>query len=376
MKNILYIRPDESSKSGIRKYSDVFMSAVSKYALNEFCLTDLNEHLVGCDSKKDIVNRIDSLLRNGFFNDFDIILAEIGLSEDREYFIYQLIKRKAQQLDCYVVLHDAPKTIVNHISALKSVQDNFLVRVFRKTFNETVGRLLDNAFLKSNNKKIIVFSRDAKKILHKKGIEANFLPLMSFYEISEKNQIMQYKAGDEIILGFCGFIAAHKGLDILIDASIELLQKGVPLKVVIGGEPLTKKDRNYLDEQVDKINKAGFYERIKFLGYIDDEAMPNFFQSIHLLVLPYRSIGTSSSSGPLKWARSFYLPVLLSRSNVFKDESEAESIFFNESSSHDLFYKVESLYNGVLIIDYDHLKTTTNTYSQPVVIEGLKCIIQ
>lgn len=347
-KKILYIRPDHYSKSGIRKYSDVFMGALSKYASNEFCLIDINECLTGCVSKKEIVYRIDSLLRKGFFNNFDIALAEIGLNEDREYFLYQLIKKKVQCLDCYVVLHDAPKTIVNHISALKMFQGNLLVRIFRKVFNETVGRLIDNNFLQSNNKKIIVFSKGAKASLHKKGIEAHLLPLMSFYELDKKIDRMKYISGEDFVLGFCGFISSHKGLDLLIDAAIELLAEGVHIKVIIGGEPLTKQDELYLDAQIEKVKNGNLNESIKLLGYIDDANMPDFFQNIHLLVLPYRSIGTSSSSGPLKWARPFGVPVVASNTQVFVEsiEDKVDGFLFEEGSVADLKAVIVSAINS------------------------------
>ena len=91
-------------------------------------------------------------------------------------------------------------------------------------------------------------------------------------------------------IGIFGRVRHQKGLDILIDALIPILKENPAPTVVIVGET-TPTHQSYLDEQLNKMAKAGLSDRVVLLGKQPFSKIPVLFRSMSLVAALSRNEG-------------------------------------------------------------------------------------
>lgn len=120
-----------------------------------------------------------------------------------------------------------------------------------------------------------------------------------------------------------GLIVKNKNLPILVDAVNNLYEKGIKdIQIVIRGKGYA------IDELKNHIRYPEIVDAQ--FGYVDNEEIPNLFNSCHYLVLPYKEM---SQSGPFKVAMQYNLPLITSDLPGFTDEmsiGETGFVFKND----------------------------------------------
>lgn len=103
------------------------------------------------------------------------------------------------------------------------------------------------------------------------------------------------KTNDDVVITFVGRLERRKGIDLLLEALPKLLRGNERVKVRIVGE-------DYKDSSTGRTNAESFaaanvgaswLDRVKFLGYVDDEGLREEFESCDIFVAPsrYESFG-------------------------------------------------------------------------------------
>lgn len=143
------------------------------------------------------------------------------------------------------------------------------------------------------------------------------------------------------ILAF-GKWGTYKRLELLIDAfqRVAKLLPNVNLTIAGGDHPKT---RGY----VDSVAKVHASDRISFLGYVAEEAIPDLFRDASLAVMPYTS--SAGSSGVAHLAAQYGVPVLASDILDFRELAANEGIairYFKLGSTDSLVEQMLSALNS------------------------------
>lgn len=91
-------------------------------------------------------------------------------------------------------------------------------------------------------------------------------------------------------IGIFGRVRYSKGIDILVDAALEVLPKHPQATVIICGE-IQLEDQTYKNNMLRKITDANLEERILFLGKKPFEDLPNLFQGMTVVAALSRNEG-------------------------------------------------------------------------------------
>lgn len=91
-------------------------------------------------------------------------------------------------------------------------------------------------------------------------------------------------------IGIFGRVREQKGVDILVDAAIPLLEKHPDFTIIIGGE-ITPSNKAFADEQKAKAQAAGLEERIIFIGEQPFEMLPKLFRAMSIVAALSRNEG-------------------------------------------------------------------------------------
>jgi len=90
--------------------------------------------------------------------------------------------------------------------------------------------------------------------------------------------------GEEKVVLYVGRLDREKGLQTLIEAGAALKSSGVDFRlVVVGGG-------DYYDELVRYAGALGLTDSVKFLGPVDYEQVPNYYQAADIFVLPSKAL--------------------------------------------------------------------------------------
>jgi glycosyltransferase involved in cell wall biosynthesis len=123
---------------------------------------------------------------------------------------------------------------------------------------------------------------------------------------------------DHRILAF-GKWGTYKRLELLIEA-FERLRSALPnTKLIIGGGNHPK-----TPGYVEAMAKRYGSDRIVFLGYVAENAIPDLFRDASLAVMPYTS--SAGSSGVTHLAAQYGVPVIASDIQDFRELAESENI--------------------------------------------------
>jgi glycosyltransferase involved in cell wall biosynthesis len=126
----------------------------------------------------------------------------------------------------------------------------------------------------------------------------------------------------------------YKGLEYLVSAFAELLNKDRSYRLVIAGKP--KGSDDYWKQLQRTLERSGFRNRaIERIEYIPDEETELYFKAADVLVLPYTRI---FQSGVLFLGYSFGLPAIAADVGSLKEEiMEGRTGFvFKRGDSSDL----------------------------------------
>jgi glycosyltransferase involved in cell wall biosynthesis len=162
---------------------------------------------------------------------------------------------------------------------------------------------------------------------------------------SEAKRMLGIADNDKTLL-FFGNIAPYKGLEYLVSAFTQLLNKDRSYRLIIVGRP--KGSEDYWKQISERIARSGIRDRIiQRIEYIPDEETELFFKAADVLVLPYSHV---FQSGVLFLSYSFGLPAVVADVGNLKEEIiEGETGFvFKPQDSVDLAHKIEQYFHGEL----------------------------
>jgi glycosyltransferase involved in cell wall biosynthesis len=172
----------------------------------------------------------------------------------------------------------------------------------------------------------------------------NTVPNSSLSSAEAKRQL-GISSGEKALL-FFGNIAPYKGLEYLISAFAELLNKDRSYRLIIVGKP--KGPEDYWNRIQEAIAQSGVRDRmIERIEYIPDEQTELYFKAADVLILPYAHI---FQSGVLFLGYSFGLPAIAADVGNLKEEViDGETGFvFKARDSSDLASKIEDYFTSEL----------------------------
>ncbi|MEM7559368.1 MAG: glycosyltransferase family 4 protein [Planctomycetota bacterium] len=106
------------------------------------------------------------------------------------------------------------------------------------------------------------------------------LDTSDFEELDERSSNEQAPT-----IGYLARLAPEKGLDILIDAFLELAEQDDQVQLKIAGW-LGGQNQDYWSEQQEKLSAAGLSDRYQYVGEVDREGKLEFLRSIDVLSVP------------------------------------------------------------------------------------------
>lgn len=136
---------------------------------------------------------------------------------------------------------------------------------------------------------------------------------------------------DHRILAF-GKWGTYKRLELLIEAFNRVREKLPNVKLVIGGG-----DHPKTPGYVKSVAEQHASDRISFLGYVAENAIPDLFREASLTVMPYTS--SAGSSGVAHLAAQYGVPMIASAIQDFRELAEHEGIdirFFTPGNAESL----------------------------------------
>ncbi len=167
-----------------------------------------------------------------------------------------------------------------------------------------VGLFWSNGFLALSDQ----VAKDIKAFSHHKPVFRSELPIFIGYRNDPNQSGAQCRKAfgfhpDDKVLLFFGYIRHYKGLDLLLDSLVLLLQKDPTYALLIAGE--SYEDVGPITTFIAANNLS---ERVVFENsYIDNEAVYKWFKASDVVLLPYRS---ATQSGILNMAYGFEKPVV------------------------------------------------------------------
>ncbi len=113
-----------------------------------------------------------------------------------------------------------------------------------------------------------------------------------------------------LAIGFLSRMAPEKGLHLLVDAFVRLVQTGdVPgLRLRIAGYS-SRRSSAYVRAQRRRVDAAGLSSQVEFLGTLDGAAKRDFFRSIDVFAMP--SVHVESKALPVLEALAHGVPVVV-----------------------------------------------------------------
>jgi glycosyltransferase involved in cell wall biosynthesis len=130
-----------------------------------------------------------------------------------------------------------------------------------------------------------------------------------------------------LIFGF-GFGFKYKGIETAIDAVKHLKETDEKFKnilyVYVCSESVNNKSihDNYYDSLYEKIETEGLKDNVLLIkGFLEPEMLDIYLKTVKMVIFPYISGNNTvaGSSGAIKIAMSYDLPVIASNSNLFSD---------------------------------------------------------
>lgn len=178
---------------------------------------------------------------------------------------------------------------------------NIFISLFYRSTLLSVSKVI--VFEEYLKEKLSKFTYKDKIVVIPHGVES----FINMVKKDDARKILGLK--DEFIILYFGFIAWYKGTDWIVE---KIKNEDMKLIIAGGANPNHKDKKFYMDfvknvhDQAEKTNG-----KIITTGYIEEKQIPLYFSACDLVVMPYRTL--MSSSGPLSLALSFQKPFLISQ---------------------------------------------------------------
>ncbi|WP_410217191.1 glycosyltransferase family 4 protein [Paracoccus sp. (in: a-proteobacteria)] len=92
---------------------------------------------------------------------------------------------------------------------------------------------------------------------------------------------------DALLIGCFGRIRAQKGVDLLVQAGLDLLPARPRAQIIFTGR-ITSDNRAFADALQDRVRAAGLQDRIRFLGELPWDQVVRHYQALDLFAAPAR----------------------------------------------------------------------------------------
>jgi glycosyltransferase involved in cell wall biosynthesis len=168
-------------------------------------------------------------------------------------------------------------------------------------------------------------------------------------------------ADSDKTLLFFGNIAPYKGLEYLVSAFTQLLNKDRSYRLIIVGRP--KGSEGYWKQIHDRIARSGIRDRIiQRIEFIPDEEAEVYFKAADVLILPYAHV---FQSGVLFLGYSFGLPAIAADVGNLKEEiiEGQTGLVFKPQDSADLARKIGHYFNGELFRNLETRRAEIKAYA-------------
>ena len=178
---------------------------------------------------------------------------------------------------------------------------------------------------------------------------------------AEAKRMLGIADSDKTLL-FFGNIAPYKGLEYLVSAFAELLNKDRSYRLVIAGKP--KGSDDYWKQLQRTLERSGFRNRaIERIEYVPDEETELYFKAADVLVLPYTRI---FQSGVLFLGYSFGLPAIAADVGTLKEEiMEGRTGFvFKRGDSSDLARTIGRYFESELFRNLESRRFEIQEYAK------------
>jgi mannosyltransferase len=143
---------------------------------------------------------------------------------------------------------------------------------------------------------------------------------LSFFEGDDSINLSE-RYGFKFGIGLFGRVRSQKGVDLLVDAALDVLPKSPDWGVLIVGE-ITPDQEAFVSGLKDKITNAGLDKRILFLGKQSFDALPLLFRSVDIVCALSKNEGfgltvleAGASSKPVVATKAGAWPDILSLSD-------------------------------------------------------------
>lgn len=149
----------------------------------------------------------------------------------------------------------------------------------------------------------------------------------------------------ELRLGFMGQIKAHKGVDLIIDAVLPLLDNGANLSLSIWGTRAG--DPNY-GENLEKLTKG--YPQIHWEGSYNSSQLWDVLSTMDVLIIPSRWYENSPTV--ILEAQTFGLPVITTRLGGMQElvHHEKSGLLFELNDASDLRAQIKRLLDNPALL--------------------------
>lgn len=208
------------------------------------------------------------------------------------------------------------------------------------------------------SKKIIVHEQYFKNVLVKEyGVRADKISVIphGIENLKPTNKVkareMLNIKNDQHVVLFMGYLTGYKGIDLLIDGFAEYAKKDKKALLLIGaGEhPKFQRNKKYIsmyEEYKQKAAKKINADQYRWVGFVPENKLPDYFGASDVTILPY--IVCMASSGPMSISIAFEKPFLVS--DVFKKVFNNEMVIFKRTplalcDSISSYYKNISVYS-------------------------------
>jgi glycosyltransferase involved in cell wall biosynthesis len=177
---------------------------------------------------------------------------------------------------------------------------------------------------------------------------------------AEAKRRLDVSNGDKVML-FFGNITPYKGLEYLIAAFCELLEKDRSYRLLIVGRP--KGPQSYWSDIRRTIVNRNIGDRvIEKIEYVPDEETELYFKAADALVLPYAHV---FQSGVLFLGYNFGLPAIAADVGSLKNEivEGKTGLVFRPQDPSDLASKIDAYFKSELFSNLENTRSQIKRYA-------------
>lgn len=266
-------------------------------------------------------------------NQKTIVHIELGVNDSRLFWLSWRLAKSAKN-KVVVTVHDPGKVIYNPSNIAVPTNagslGGLLYKVARKLVNSIIRGYVMRTWQRMNITKIYLNQKDAE--------DGRYLPHPTYIkDIARTNRSTTTKPV-VINIGFSGYWGKWKGIDELVEACGQVVEKGFSINLVIAGDTVSKQDT--YRKHISQLAKANSF--INIIGFIPKQKFTNFLASLDVLVLPYHLEIPGGVSGIAQRAIELAVPIIATKTPALLGQIGKENAIFVEPASS------ESLAEGIM----------------------------